>query len=212
MRIAWIFGALAMAATATAADVRLRESAHCAAAVVRLGDVAEIQADDPALAAALAEIPLCPSPSAGDEQMLTQHEVRQLLSLSGVARPDVQVTGSERVVIARGSALSSGSSVRGAAVSGVRQALFDRNVAKKIAPAAKSAPIRPEAPAAQVKLVERGSAVRVYARKGGAIVWDEGKALSAGAAGETIPIELQSGKEKKAAKVVALQTVEVEVP
>lgn len=212
MRFVGLLGILAVTGLAAAAEVRLRETANCSAAVVRLADVADIQADDVALAAALAEIPLCPAPSMSAEQTLTQHEVRQLLALSGVARSDVQVMGSERVVIARGSALSPANARRSAAVTGVRQALFDRTVPKKAAPTMKTASVQPEAAVSQVKLVERGSEVRVCARKGGAIVWDDGKALAAGAAGETILIELQGGKEKKAAKVVALQTVEVEVP
>jgi len=211
MRFALLLGMLLVARSAAAAEVRLRESASCSSAVVRLMDVAEIHADDPALATALAEIPLGPAPAAGGEQTLSQHEVRQLLALSGVARADVQVTGSERVVISAATAGSSVRSPRGAAVTGVRQAVFDPPAAKK-GPLRSAPAARPQAAVAPVNLVERGTGVSVYARKGGAVVRTSGKALAAGVAGETILIEIEGGKEKMPARVVAQQAVEVEVP
>jgi len=211
MRIVLLLGMLLVAGSAAGAEVRLRDLASCSSAVLRLIDVAEVHADDPVLAAALAEIPLGPAPAVGGEQTLSQHEVRQLLALSGVSRADVQVTGSERVVIAAATSTSSVHSPRGAAVTGVRQALFDPPATKKTPPPRTPA-ARPQAAAAPLNLVERGTGVSVYARKGGAAVWTSGKALAAGAAGETILIEIEGGKEKKPARVVAQQTVEVEVP
>src|SRR5438067_10743556 len=95
---------LLIASSAVAAEVRLRSSAVCASSIVRLADVAEIFADDARLAQALAETPLCPAPSAGNQRSLLLHEVRQMLLLSGVEKSAVVVTGSEAVSISSQSA------------------------------------------------------------------------------------------------------------
>src|SRR5262245_24602918 len=87
-----------ISAAAAGAEVRLRSSAACTGSVVRLADVAEIYADDRRLAQALAETPLCPAPQPGHLRSLSQHELRQILMLSGVEK-SVSVTGSEAVSI-----------------------------------------------------------------------------------------------------------------
>jgi flagella basal body P-ring formation protein FlgA len=59
--------------------------------------------------------------------------------------------------------------------------------------------------------VERGSSVSVYARAAGVRIATSGKALAHGAAGETISVEMEGGKQRVQAKVVAPQAVEVVV-
>src|SRR5689334_17231999 len=89
---------LLIASLAPAAEVRLRSSAVCTSSIIRLADVAEIFAEDRRLAQALAETPLCPAPQAGHPRSLSQHQLRQILLLSGVEK-SVAVTGSEAVSV-----------------------------------------------------------------------------------------------------------------
>ncbi len=208
MRFALFVGLLAGLQSVDAAEVRLRASAVCASTVVRLSDVAEIDAEDPALAAALAEIPLCPAPAAGGERSLSQHDVRQLLALSGVEPALVRITGSERVAIL-GENVASSLQPRHPLPSGIRQAAF-QSPAKK--PPAAIRPALPEKAPEPAKLVERGASVNVFARAADVRVATSGKALEAGAAGETILVELEGGREKVHALIVAAQTVEVLAP
>ena len=49
---------MACAATANAADVRLRSAAVCGGSIVRVADVAEVFGDDHRLAQSLADLPL----------------------------------------------------------------------------------------------------------------------------------------------------------
>jgi len=206
MYVVPLLGVLLLDGVSSAAEVRLRPTATCGSTVVRLADVAEIEAADASLAAALGEIPLCPAPAVGGERSLSQHDVRQLLVLSGVERADVNVGGSERVTIQAEKSLMHPAPQAGAA--GVRQAAFQTQ-AKKAQPAA------PEPPADKLakreQLVDRGANVSVYARAAGVRIATSGKALQPGAAGETILVEMEN-KEKVQARVVAAQAVEVAVP
>ena len=188
-----------------AAEVRLRASAACSTSVVRLADVAEIEADDAQLVAALGDIPLCPAPATGGERTLTQHDVRQLLSLSGVERTDIRISGSERVAVLGEQAALPGQP-RPQRTAGIRQAAFElpgKKTPTEIRPAT------PEKQPAAALLVQRGASVDVYARAAGVRVATSGKALAAGAAGDTIQVELEGGREKVHARVIAAQTVEV---
>src|SRR4051794_23499094 len=81
------------------AEVRLRSSAACGTAVVRIADVAEVFADDARAADALSDIPLCPAPTASGHKTLSQAEIRELLAQSGVDRKSATVTGADAVVI-----------------------------------------------------------------------------------------------------------------
>jgi hypothetical protein len=205
MRLLFVIAVLGVCQQADAAEVRLRASAACSTSVVRLADVAEIEAEDPALAAALGDIPLCPAPALGGERVMTQQDVRQLLALSGVERTDIRVTGSERVAVLGEHGGLPGQS-RPQRSAGVRQAAFEL-------PATKTpAEFRPATPGKQPEaapLVQRGASVNVYARAAGVRVATSGKALAAGATGDTIQVELEGGREKVHARVVAAQTVEV---
>jgi hypothetical protein len=202
-------------ASATA-EVRLRSTAGCSAAVVRLADVAEIHTDDVRLGEALAEIPLCPAPTGGSTRSLSQHDVRQLLALSGVEKKTAQVTGSAAVAIsAQGTRpLAQGRPLLVA--SGVRQAAFAVDAAgdqtkepASLPPAPFSPPVpKPSEPAA---LIERGSSVTIKAQTAGVRITTSGKALDAGAAGETIGVELFDTKQRVLARVIGPQLVEVAV-
>ena len=166
------------------------------------------------MAAALAEIPLCPAPAVGSERSLSQDEVRQLLSLSGVERASVQVTGSERVALLVDHSRSAPGRSSQIGVSGVRQAIFETTAGHKPAVqrlAAASPKTLPAAATAPVRLVERGANVNVVARAAGVRIATSGKALQPGIAGETILVELEGNKEKVQARVVGPQAVEVAV-
>src|SRR6188474_2864795 len=82
-----------------ATEIRVRSSASCSTAVVRLIDVAEIQGDDYRLVQSLADIPLFPSPTTDGSRSASKQELAQLIALSGVERSAVQLTGSETVTI-----------------------------------------------------------------------------------------------------------------
>jgi len=210
MRILLLLGTLVLANVAAAADVRLRSSVTCSSSIVRLADVAEIDTDDAVLAAALAEIPLCPAPAAGSEKTLSQHDVRQLLGLSGVERTDIQLTGSESVTLRTDTSRPQPSPSRALGMNGVRQAAFEKPTAMKPFATRPAAEIAPPAPKLEL-LIERGSSVNVLARAAGVRIAASGKALQPGAAGDTILIELADSKEKVQARVVAAQTVEIAV-
>jgi hypothetical protein len=191
--------------SAQAAEVRLRASAACSSSVVRLADVAEIEAEDPALLAALGDIPLCPAPAMGGERTLTQQDVRQLLALSGVERSDIRVTGSERVAVL-GEQTALPAQARPQRPAGVRQAAFE--LPDKKSPTEIRLAL-PERQPDVAPLIQRGASVNVYARAAGVRVATSGKALAAGATGDTIQVELEGGREKVHARIVAAQTVEV---
>jgi Chaperone for flagella basal body P-ring formation len=210
---------LASASAAEAVEVRLRSTATAAAAVVRLADVAEILGDDAHVAAALAEVSLCPAPGPGNERLLSQHDVRQLLALSGVERGDVLVTGSESVTVTAESSTASRSlAKRPLVATGVRQALFaEKSDASRgpqpHKPAANPAapPLAEAKPVAALPLVDRGATVTVQARAAGVRITTSGKALDAGAAGDTINVELADTKQRVLAHVTGQQAVEVSV-
>jgi hypothetical protein len=213
-----MFVAMAVA-SAEAAEVRLRSSAVCTAAVVRLADVAEIHADDARMAQSLGEIPLFPSPAAGNPKSLSQDDVRQLLALSGVERATAKVTGSETVTVTTEHATRAGSSAKRPMVaSGVRQATFEAESeadrkpprsrqATKAAPAADAK--QPSTPPLAPPLVERGAVLTVTARTAGVRITTSGKALEAGAMGDTIGVELADTKQRVLASVTGPQLAEV---
>src|SRR4051812_49434992 len=111
---------------AKGAEVRLRSAAVCGGSITRVADVAEVFAADHRVANALADIPLCPAPAAGQSKVVTQEEIRQLLDLSGVERATAVVTGSETTTITRESAPRQSQAFKQPLVAGgVRQAAFE---------------------------------------------------------------------------------------
>jgi hypothetical protein len=218
--VSLLLGLIVVDVTAPAAEVRLRSSAVCASSIVRLADVAEIRADEQQLAAALSDIPLCAAPAKGRERQFTQHDVRQLLALSGAEPTAVQVTGSETVTL-----LTEGSGFAATSVRPRTKPAAHRQVAFEVAlpgepeaigrqPAVK--PFSPTTASAEQakppKLVERGALCTVHARTGSIRVSTHGnKALQAGALGETIAIEMADTKERVLARIVGSQIAEVAV-
>ncbi len=214
MRAIVFLAVLGLALPAMGAEVRLRSSVACPYAVVRLADVAEIRADDEATAEALGAIPLCPAPASQAEKKLSQHQVRSLLALSGVESKQVTVTGSDEVVLlpdAAGSSTSRPVTAAGA----VRQALYSLE-----SPPARSATKIPDANfpatdtttktnASATRLVERGAIVTVHSQRPGVRITATGKALAAGSAGETIPIEMTDSRDKLFCRIQSAQHVEV---
>jgi flagella basal body P-ring formation protein FlgA len=198
-------------ADAPAAEVRLRAQASCSTTIVRLTDVADVLSNDERLAQALADVPLCPTPTMGTERTLTQHDVRQLLALSGVERTACRMTGSEFVTISPASAASGHAAKRPIVAAGVRQAVFTENDAAKVAVRPAAASVAPDLPPKKtaMPLVERGMQVTVIARAAGVRITASGKALQSGAADEMVNVELPDTKQRILARVIGPQTVEM---
>jgi hypothetical protein len=199
---------------AAAAEVRLRASIVCPSPVVRLADVADIRGDDRTVAEALGYVALCPAPAPGSTQQLSQHQIRQLLALSGVHPAQVVVTGSEAVELLAGA--SAPSSRRATLPAGtIRQVLFTSDDAVEPAPDSLPPLITPRslAPhsgnAAKVPQVQRGAVVTISSSRPGIRITTSGKALEAGSAGDTIGVELPDSRERVQARVVGPQTVEI---
>jgi flagella basal body P-ring formation protein FlgA len=209
---------IVFAAHIDAAEVRLRSSAVCAGSVVRLADVAEVQASEPELAAALSDVPLCAAPAKGSQRQFTQHDVRQLLALSGVAAAAVQVTGSETVTLLTESGGASTTKWQRSAFATHRQAAFETELPGGRESSARQAAIKPVHPPGAtaeefkpLRLVERGALCTVHARTAGIRVTTQGKALQAGTLGETISIEMAETKERLLGRITGSQIVEVGV-
>jgi hypothetical protein len=212
----FIVPVLLASASATAAEVRLRSSAICATSVVRVADVAEIFSGEQRIAAALAEIPLCPAPAAGSQRSLSQEDVRRLLALSGVESDMALVTGSDSVTVTNESSARSGSLPRKPLIaSGVRQATFEAEADDHRKPKAQSAsklpgPTRSDAKSpASSPLVTKGTLLTVNARTAGVRITTSGKALEEGAAGQMIGVELADTKQRVMGRVLGSQLVEV---
>ena len=208
-----------LADSAAAAEVRLRSSAVCNTAVVRLADIAEIHGDDALLMTALSEVPLCAAPGKGSERQFTQQDIRQLLALSGVEPAAVQVTGSETVTLLTETIPGNNQvSRRRTKLPTHRQAVFEvelRNGREQIARQPVASPVKPAAATSALpkpqRLVERNALCTVHARTGGIRVTTQGKALQAGAFGETISIEMAETKERVLGRITGSQIVEVAV-
>jgi len=208
--------ALIAASPAIAAEVRLRSSAACATSVVRVADVAEIFSGDTRIAAALAEIPLCPAPVVGGQRVLSQDDVRRLLELSGVEQGTALVTGSESVTVTNESNVRSGSLPRRPLIaSGVRQATFETEAHgnrnhKAQSTSKQAAAIPSDAKSSNSSpLVARGTVLTVNARTAGVRITTSGKALEEGAVGQTIGVELADTKQRVLGRVLGPQLVEV---
>jgi flagella basal body P-ring formation protein FlgA len=202
------------ASPAAAVEVRLRSSVVCPAPVVRLADVAEVRGgENPEFSDALSSVVLCPAPAPGSTQSLSQHQVRQLLTLSGVEASRLLVTGSEAVeLLAETLPTPSRRAILPAGA--IRQALFTVEEAENrrlspTRPAAAPQPLKPKADPLTPRLVQRGATVSVTTRRPGIRVTTSGKALDPGAAGEMIHVELADSRERVLARVVSPHAVEV---
>jgi hypothetical protein len=199
-----------------AAEVRLRSAAVCSGSIARVADVAEVSGPDHRVADALAEIPLCPAPAAGQSRVLSQEDIRQLLALSGVERKTATVTGSESVTISRdGSPRTSPTTKQPLVAGGIRQAVFEVESAptvkpRTVQPAAFQRPDSDEMkPIKEAPLVEKGARLTVHASAAGVRITAAGKAIDSGSIGESIGVELIDTKQKVVGRIVAPQTVEI---
>lgn len=100
-RILTIACTLASVAGASAAEVAFREAARLEASIVRLGDVADIRANDPAERDRLANLPLMPTPAPGEVQHVRSHAIRDLLKAHGEPLADHRFTGAPAIAVRR---------------------------------------------------------------------------------------------------------------
>jgi len=102
-------------ASVPAAEIQIRGECN-ASGLVRLGDVAEIHANDPAEAAKLKEMELFPAPPTGGKSFVRTRELQDLLALRGVNLSQHRFTGSSQIEIRNGTRggapLTSGTSRR----------------------------------------------------------------------------------------------------
>jgi hypothetical protein len=204
IRILFISVCTLAACSAQAAEVRLRSTASCSASVVRLGDIAEIASDDPAIADDLVAIPLFPAPTDGKSRQLDRNQVRQLLSISGIDLKQLSLTGSETVVVQSGAGDTTSRPTNRASgeSSAIRLASLETAVPAMRPKPAAAEPIVPP-------LVKRGESVTVHSRAAGVRITTSGKALSDGALGAEINVEMADKRTKLMARVAGPQTVEV---
>jgi hypothetical protein len=215
-RVVIVVLALCAASSAAAAEIRLRSSVVCATSVVRVADVAEIFSGDTRIAAALAEIPLCPAPATGSQRALSQEDIRRTLTLSGVEPGAALVSGSESVTVTNESNVRSGSLPRRPLIaSGVRQATFETEAEGNRKTKTQSTSKLPATIPSDAKspalspLVARGTVLTVNARTAGVRITTSGKALEEGTVGQTIGVELADTKQRVLGRVLGPQLVEV---
>ncbi len=84
------------------AQISLRPTATPRSTIVRLGDVADIRADDGEQARRLAALPLLPSPAPGTKRFLTSREVQDMLAAQGEDLAKLQFIGSLKSEIRSG--------------------------------------------------------------------------------------------------------------
>lgn len=89
----------AAAGLAQGAEIHLRAQCQPSAAVVRLGDLAEIYSTDRQEAEGLAAVELFPAPPAGQQRFLRLQELQEQLMVRGVNLAHQQISGSTQIVI-----------------------------------------------------------------------------------------------------------------
>lgn len=188
--------------SASAVEIRLKDEAHCAGPLVRLGDVAEVSPPE-AEGASLADLALFPTPGNGKLRELRRQELMQLLALCEVDLRAVQFTGAETVVIRAGSAEEK--SIIRPALYLIPASAYVKKSPNRQDPQAKLADRPDELP----KLVQRNQAVTIHSLWPGVKITASGKALADGVLGEAVLIEQIGSRERVLAKVIGSQTVEV---
>jgi hypothetical protein len=173
---------------------------------VRLGDVAEIVSDDPAVTEELAAVPLFPALGPGRSRQLDRHQVRQLLAISGIDLKWITIAGSELVIVQTEAAgpIARPISRRGQGGSNIRLASLETE-----SPAAR--PLKPDVePVPLPVLVKRGENVTIHSRAAGVKVTDTGKALADGTLGAEIAVELNDKRTKIQGRVAGPRTIELQ--
>src|SRR5690348_10455719 len=85
-----------------AAELQLRGECDCSTGLVRLADVAEIHASDPAEAKSLGEIELFPAPAAGNKAFVRAREIQDLLALRGINLSRHRLSGASQIEVRHG--------------------------------------------------------------------------------------------------------------
>ncbi|NQU24167.1 MAG: flagellar basal body P-ring formation protein FlgA [Candidatus Nealsonbacteria bacterium] len=93
---------------APAAELRLRSQCQCRAAVVTLGDLAEIVTGDARQADALAAVELFPAPTTAEPRYLRLQEIQDLLVLRGISPIEHRLSGAARIAVHGGQSSRTG--------------------------------------------------------------------------------------------------------
>ena len=88
----------------TAWEIQLRDDVTTPAAVVRLGDIADLPGIEPGLGDVLKQIIVAPGPTRSHRRVLTSSDVRKTLEQRGVDLQQCQLAGATRVVVSYGPA------------------------------------------------------------------------------------------------------------
>ena len=83
------------------AEIVLRKMADQKATMIRLGDIADISAGDPATMHDLATTPLLPAPRPGKARYLHRSELKELLRSRGINLQEIRIWGAEVVQIGK---------------------------------------------------------------------------------------------------------------
>jgi flagella basal body P-ring formation protein FlgA len=98
--MAFASGIAFIAASANAAEIRLRSGAHATGSVVRLGEVADIFDGTTGEIQALQQIELAPAPSVGKQRAITVREVQDTLERRGLNMVFHRISGASQVLVA----------------------------------------------------------------------------------------------------------------
>ena len=91
--------ATAIGACAGGAEICLRAECTSPHTVVRLGDIADVRASQPAQARSLADIELFPLPPPGEQRFVRAREIQDMLWLRGVNILEHQLSGASQTVV-----------------------------------------------------------------------------------------------------------------
>src|SRR5258705_194009 len=83
-RAAWFAYLMLLAHAGEAAEVRLKARAVAHAPLVRLGEIADVEDDDPEIVRQLASLPLFPAPASGKTRAVSRGEIQQILVMHEV--------------------------------------------------------------------------------------------------------------------------------
>ncbi len=181
--VAWMASAVAQESQQAdvAATVRLKEEAEVGEGPVRLGQMAEIEADEQ-LGTRLAQVNLGLAPPSGSMRVITQGYIRLRLRRAGIEPSRLVFAGAERVMIQQpGPKITEGPKRVGAA-SG------------------------PDPPAA---VLERGDRVVVVVRCGVVEVRAQGQSRGRGGVGDMIEVRILGTNKTAQACIVSSSEVEV---
>jgi flagella basal body P-ring formation protein FlgA len=100
--LAGLLVVVALCGVTTAWEIQLRSDVTTPAAVVRLGDIADLPGIEPGLGDVLQQIIVAPGPTRSHRRVLTSSDVRKTLEQRGVDLQQCQLVGAQRVVVSYG--------------------------------------------------------------------------------------------------------------